>query len=77
MYCGVFVWILIGPCNSFFFSSLFLNMLHVVLEAFLPVDAIWFQGEHDKKYDHDAFLGKDTAAEYDDLTPEKSKERLA
>uniref|UniRef100_A0A914RAR7 RxLR effector protein n=1 Tax=Parascaris equorum TaxID=6256 RepID=A0A914RAR7_PAREQ len=29
------------------------------------------------KYDHDAFLGKDTAAEYDDLTPEKSKERLA
>lgn len=40
MYCGVFVWILIGPCNSFFFSSLFLNMLHVVLEAFLPVDAI-------------------------------------
>ncbi|VDD92067.1 unnamed protein product [Enterobius vermicularis] len=35
------------------------------------------KGEHDKKYDHDAFLGKDTAAEYDDLTPEKSKERLA
>uniref|UniRef100_A0A915BA27 Reticulocalbin-3 n=1 Tax=Parascaris univalens TaxID=6257 RepID=A0A915BA27_PARUN len=34
-------------------------------------------GEHDSKYDHDAFLGKDTAAEYDDLTPEKSKERLA
>jgi hypothetical protein len=35
------------------------------------------EGEHDAKYDHEAFLGKDTAAEYDDLTPEKSKERLA
>jgi Ca2+-binding EF-hand superfamily protein len=34
-------------------------------------------GEHDAKYDHEAFLGKDTAAEYDELTPEKSKERLA
>ncbi|CAJ0609893.1 unnamed protein product [Cylicocyclus nassatus] len=34
-------------------------------------------GEHDNKYDHDQFLGKDTAAEFDELTPEKSKERLA
>ncbi|KHN83833.1 Calumenin-A [Toxocara canis] len=34
-------------------------------------------GEHDTKYDHEAFLGKDTAAEYDELTPEKSKERLS
>ncbi|KAK6058658.1 EF hand [Cooperia oncophora] len=34
-------------------------------------------GEHDAKYDHDQFLGKDTAAEFDELTPEKSKERLA
>lgn len=34
-------------------------------------------GEHDKKFDHDAFLGKDKAAEYDELTPEKSKEKLA
>jgi Ca2+-binding EF-hand superfamily protein len=33
--------------------------------------------EHDAKFDHEAFLGKDTAAEYDQLTPEKSKERLA
>ena len=39
---------------------------------------IYFQGkEHDAKFDHEAFLGKDTAAEYDQLTPEKSKERLA
>lgn len=33
--------------------------------------------EHDQKFDHEAFLGKDTAAEFDALTPEKSKERLA
>ncbi|CAI5454079.1 unnamed protein product [Caenorhabditis angaria] len=33
--------------------------------------------EHDAKYDHDQFLGKDTAAEFDELTPEKSKEKLA
>ncbi|MFH4981793.1 hypothetical protein AB6A40_008502 [Gnathostoma spinigerum] len=37
-----------------------------------------FKGdEHDVKYDHEAFLGKDTAAEYDELTPEQSKEKLA
>uniref|UniRef100_A0A0K0DTP3 Reticulocalbin-3 n=1 Tax=Strongyloides stercoralis TaxID=6248 RepID=A0A0K0DTP3_STRER len=33
--------------------------------------------EHNKQYDHEAFLGKDTAAEFDELTPEKSKEKLA
>lgn len=33
--------------------------------------------EHDKKFDHEAFLGKDTASEFDELTPEKSKEKLA
>lgn len=32
---------------------------------------------HDKTYDHEAFLGKDEAREYDELTPEKSKERLS
>jgi len=32
--------------------------------------------EHNAKYDHEAFLGKDTAAEYDDMSPEKSKEKL-
>ncbi|CAJ0583182.1 unnamed protein product, partial [Mesorhabditis spiculigera] len=36
-----------------------------------------FKGsEHDPKFDHEAFLGKDAAAEFDELTPEKSKERL-
>uniref|UniRef100_A0A0N4ZHH0 Reticulocalbin-3 n=1 Tax=Parastrongyloides trichosuri TaxID=131310 RepID=A0A0N4ZHH0_PARTI len=33
--------------------------------------------EHNKQYDHEAFLGKDTAAEFDELTPEKSKEKLS
>ncbi|CCD83485.1 EF-hand domain-containing protein [Caenorhabditis elegans] len=41
-------------------------------------DGEHFKGkEHDKKYDHEQFLGKDTAAEFDELTPEKSKEKLA
>ncbi|TKR96085.1 hypothetical protein L596_010156 [Steinernema carpocapsae] len=34
-------------------------------------------GEHDKNYDHKQFLDPETAAEFDELTPEKSKERLA
>ena len=33
--------------------------------------------EHDKNFDHEAFLGKETAHEFDELTPEKSKEKLA
>ncbi len=32
--------------------------------------------EHNVKYDHEAFLGKDEAAKYDELTPEQSKDRL-
>ena len=33
-------------------------------------------GEHNVKYDHEAFLGKDTAAEFDALPMEESKRRL-
>lgn len=33
--------------------------------------------EHDAKYDHDAFLGKDGAEEFDDLSPEQSKAKLS
>jgi len=37
-----------------------------------------YRGEdHDAKYDHEQFLGKDQAATFDQLTPEQSKERLA
>lgn len=32
--------------------------------------------DHDSKYDHDAFLGKDEAKKFDDLSPEESKQRL-
>lgn len=35
------------------------------------------EGEHNTKYDHDAFVGKEEAVEYQNLTPEQSKERLA
>lgn len=34
-------------------------------------------GKHDANYDHEAFLGKDEAGEFDELTPEQSKTRLA
>ena len=33
-------------------------------------------GEHNAQYDHEAFLGKDEAEATEDLSPEKSKERL-
>ncbi|XP_065835492.1 calumenin-like [Oscarella lobularis] len=33
-------------------------------------------GEHNPVYDHEAFLGRDEAAEFDELHPEESKERL-
>uniref|UniRef100_A0A914HVY5 Reticulocalbin-3 n=1 Tax=Globodera rostochiensis TaxID=31243 RepID=A0A914HVY5_GLORO len=33
--------------------------------------------ETDPKHDHEQFLGKDEAKQYEELTPEKSKERLA
>ena len=33
-------------------------------------------GEHDHAYDHEAFLGKDQAEQFKELTPEESKRRL-
>lgn len=35
------------------------------------------KGVHDQKYDHDQFLGKDQAKEFEELTPEQSKDRLS
>lgn len=32
--------------------------------------------EHNPEYDHEAFLGKEEAKEYDELSPEESKKRL-
>lgn len=32
---------------------------------------------HSYQYDHEAFLGKEEAKTFDQLTPEESKERLA
>ena len=32
--------------------------------------------DHNKEYDHEAFLGKEEAKKYDELTPEQSKDRL-
>lgn len=33
--------------------------------------------EHNAAYDHEAFLGKEQASEFDELSPEESKARLA
>lgn len=33
--------------------------------------------EHNPEYDHEAFLGKETAQEFDKLSPEESKRRLS
>lgn len=36
-----------------------------------------YEGDgHNADYDHEAFLGKDQAKEFDNLTPEESKRRL-
>ncbi|XP_064599975.1 calumenin-like isoform X2 [Liolophura sinensis] len=35
------------------------------------------EGDHNNGYDHDAFLGREDAKSFDQLTPEESKERLA
>ncbi|KAI1725696.1 EF-hand domain pair domain-containing protein [Ditylenchus destructor] len=63
------------------FHSLVIFALFVVCRAEVdhkPTDKDHYKGEeHDAKYDHEQFLGKDKAAEFDELTPEKSKERLA
>lgn len=32
--------------------------------------------EHNKQYDHEAFLGEDEAKKFDELTPEESRRRL-
>lgn len=50
----------------------------VVAGSAIPADPLsdkdHFRGEdHDAKYDHEQFLGKDQAATFDQLTPEQSK----
>ena len=32
--------------------------------------------EHNPEFDHEAFLGKDAAKTFDELTPDESKEKL-
>ena len=34
------------------------------------------ENEHNPEYDHEAFLGKDEAREYEGLSPEESQKRL-
>ena len=34
------------------------------------------EDDHNKEYDHEAFLGKEEAHKFDELSPEESKKRL-
>ena len=41
-----------------------------------PLSGKEHHDDEDHDYDHEAFLGEDQAAEFDDLTPEESQRRL-
>lgn len=66
-------------------STLLLLVASVVFTATSAVpkpgdslsDAKHYDGEeHNAQYDHEAFLGKDEAKTFDQLTPEESQRRL-
>ena len=42
----------------------------------LNIDSIQHHDDLDHDYDHEAFLGEDQAAEFDELSPEESQRRL-
>ena len=43
----------------------------------IVTDEEHFEGEeHNPEYDHEAFLGKEEAREFEELSPEESKEKL-
>ncbi|XP_066926347.1 calumenin-like [Clytia hemisphaerica] len=49
----------------------------VLKEPEILTDEKHFEGEeHNPEYDHEAFLGKEEAREFEELSPEESKERL-
>jgi len=66
----------------FIFSLLLTGCLcgpkdRVLKEPEIVTDEHHFEGEeHNPEYDHEAFLGKEEAREFEELTPEESKERL-
>lgn len=51
-------------------------MINIFHQDFSDIEHHQDEDDHDVNYDHDAFLGKDEASKYKDLTPEESKERL-
>lgn len=68
---------------AIFFTSLVIaavpktNQNHRVIDNEKSIHEKHIHDEkHDTKYDHEAFLGKDEAEIFDELTPEESKRRL-
>lgn len=75
------------PLKGLDLFSLILVLATVVLATPKPRDRAFKDPElselghgenedHNKEYDHEAFLGKEEAHKFDELTPEQSKERL-
>ena len=63
--------------NSYFAYIVVHICWHVCFPQKLSDEEHFVEGtEHNPDYDHEAFLGED-AKEFDELTPEESKERLA
>ena len=58
-------------------TNWFISAVHVCfLQKLSGEEHFGDDDEHNPDYDHEAFLG-DEAKEFDDLSPEESKERLA
>ena len=52
-------------------------MLHVFIVLLVVSNVFASTGKHTNEEHHDAFLGKDVAPEFDELTPEQAKAKLA
>ena len=50
--------------------------MYLILKQELSDETHFKEEEHNPEYDHEAFLGKEESKNFDDLTPEESKERL-
>uniref|UniRef100_A0A915NFV9 Reticulocalbin-3 n=1 Tax=Meloidogyne floridensis TaxID=298350 RepID=A0A915NFV9_9BILA len=80
-YCTAVLLALIYTCNTFWIGSAAIHEPELQKphhgDHKLSDQEHYKEGsEHEPKFDHEAFLGKEEAQQYDQLTPEKSKERL-
>lgn len=80
-YCTAILLTLTYTCNTFWIGSAAIHEPEVPKphhgDHKLSDQEHYKEGsEHEPKFDHEAFLGKEESQQYDQLTPEKSKERL-